>query len=297
MRHWRIGVLGLVLCLTLTACTQAVDLDAIRSFTASITASEPALSAMADDFYASCLRLQYWKSVNTNPLEVIDEKACAPHRNATEQWRKTNQIILSYVRALGELAGGSESAAGPGIKQLASELSTLSSQKLFSQGDVEKLGEVGDRLAGYINQARRRDEIAKFADRADKDVQLLVLTLRAAVEKNYTDALNLEIGQLDSFYRDNIIKLPSDFGVARFERLNYVDAWVKARDAVQSRKNAIPAYLAILDNIGKTHAGLVKSIRDNKAGDIKTSVQTFLSIFGPAISILARVYWPAGGPR
>jgi len=318
LRKSRIGFALSVIALVLaTAACDGTDgkLDAVRTFAQNAITAQPAFTAIAADFYASCVRTYYWASgagETTDTLMNWCGTGTNPPKHALEAmqlWQKTNSVLLSYISGLGALAGGQGSASDYGIPQFTTEITQLA-HVTNNQTDVAAANAVSkfsDWIISSYFAERRREELTKVTAEADQYVQSLTASLSDIATKRYGDQLFLEAQELDSFYAKYLP--PSTAGavspqpqpalsnpVLIVDVLAYRQQWIRDRQTLAERYEAIDAYVDALDKIAKGHSGLVKALQASRLSNPAVAGQ-LLADFNRDVTMLSHAYQMTGGAR
>lgn len=227
--------------------------------------------------------------------QIFDSKAdlaaeldCDGNAQASTQWQIWNQILVSYIAALGNIAGGSKDDADFGVGQLANSLQK--SKLLTNQGQVDALSKAANDAIGALFAARRRGEIAKFAagpGNAFITTYIPVLQ-RVATDDYRKNMLFKEEQALDAFFNDNL--LSTKVGIEALSALTYVSQWTTYRTALDQRKQAAVAYVKSLDEIKHAHDELVAAIANNKTNEVARIIQVHLNQFGPDITAINKAF-------
>jgi hypothetical protein len=284
---------GIVL-LALTACKQAVDLDAVQTLATSVQSSEAGFAAIANDFAQSCYRDYSWRAATAlDPSQLASmSTTCAANTAAAQQWQNANSVVVSYILALGNLAGRSDNAGDFGISDLATNLAELqisAGSKFFSDAQVTSLTQLSSQIVSDIFAVRRRSEIAELAPKADLALQAYLSVLQTAAQKNYAKQLGLE--------RDTVQKAFRISGAAAIRTPGEQAAYVQTRTDFQAqladlgaKEAAIGSYVAVLSDIGKAHGKLVASIASNDPSQITAIVRAYFNAYQSDIVALRSAF-------
>jgi len=317
--------LGSVALLFLAAACGSVDsqLDAVRAFAQSATTAEPTFTAVASDFYASCVRQYNWQvAASSDPLHFrsLEEwcgegaapggsqraaQTCGAPQGAgqppqapctaydgSQQWQKIHAVLLAYMHALGGLAD--DEGNDYGLPKFADEVVALN-------GSTQWLGDLnantGHSIAAFGKwvldakfAGKRRAALVGVVDQADPYVQDLTTQLREIAQMRYGEALRLETAAVDNYYATYLPRPPVIVPLA--DRTQYV----RDRQAVAARYAAISAYTDALDRIAKGHAALVGVLTARTPGN-QAAAERLVTGFARDVAVLAHVYGTDGERR
>ena len=297
---------------TLASCKQSVDLDAIQKLAASTAAAGDSYSALSNELYASCVREYEWEwagALSHRDFPHLSD-VCHANRVAADQWQTANLVVLSYVRALGSLAGGDDTQTDYGIPHLVDAINSATGSSLDQDKQLKPITSLSTSIAKDIFNIRRRNEIAVYAPQADKDLSALIAVLEDVASTNYSKQLDLETDAINNFYKSVVPlsvegKLPAArprmhkddlvssrivnqtlLNVDRVQLLTLRDRYRTDRDAVDTRRGSIDAYVQSLEAIKGAHSALVASIQANDVGSVRRIVQAYIDQLRPDIERL-----------
>jgi hypothetical protein len=276
--------------LALTACNQNADLDAIKQLASTTQASADSYSALANDYYVSCTRRYEWEWAaalsyrGIQPLSV----ACQSDKLTSTQWEDANLVLLSYVAALGALAGGGDSQTDYGIPKLIDSINSASGS--LSSSIVSTISSLGQSLVTDLINMRRRDEIATYAPKANKDLDQLIGVLEDVGKTNYTKQLTLESDGLNHFFQLGISEQRSTRAPSQLseEQVSLRDRYRSARQQLDAHSDGVGAYVNSLEAIKNTHSALVASVESNSTADVGKIIQFYVDQLAPDIQELNR---------
>jgi hypothetical protein len=309
-----------------SACNQSVDLDAIKTLANATAASADSYNSLSGDFQSSCIRAYEWEwaGARTHSRFPSLDSACGANQRAAVQWRDANLVVLSYVRALGSLAGGNDTKSDFGIPNLIDKINSGAGTGM-SKAQSSAISTAATAIVTDIFNIRRRNEISKYAPKANADLDSLIAALEQVATTNYSTQLDLETDAIDHFYAPVAPQEVSGPGLpatvatvkglrvtARSERpmsvpvgtvvpkivnqtlldfdkvqlLTLRDRYRLDRAAVADRRKAIGAYVDSLEALKSAHSSLVEAITSNKPGDVAKIVQAYVDEFRPDIKTI-----------
>ena len=224
----------------------------------------------------------------TSKKSIVAELSCDGNQAASAQWQIWNQLLVSYIAALGNVAGGSKDDADFGMNQLTKSLQ--GTKLLATQAQSDALSKAANDVVGAMFEARRKGEIAKFAAGPGQAfIDTYVDRLQAVAKKDYQDAmLGSEEQALNAFFTDNLFS--TRLGIETLSAVTYVSQWSTYRSALDQRKQATAAYVKSLGEIKHAHNELVQAIINNKTSEVARIVQTHLNEFGPDIAAINKAF-------
>ncbi len=316
----------------LTGCQQNVDLPGVNAFAQSVGASSGAFSSIAGDFYSSCIREYDWawaQALSHRRTKSLDE-FCSAQQKAAQQWQQANLVVIEYVQALGNTAGGSDTQTDFGIPDLVSSINGITGSGL-SDTQIKAVSTSGTSIVTDIFNLRRRKEIARYAPQANQDLDALIATLEDIAKTNYSRQLDLEQDAVDRFYSAVVPTagptttdvLPTVQGLQKrlalsdkrstnsqqlrsvlfdrvlvdFDRTQILalkQNYVTDRQGISDKRKAISIYVSALESIRKTHSQLVAAIESNSPGDVGKIAQAYIDEYGPEIKALENAFIPRG---
>lgn len=297
----------------LVGCRQNIDLEAIRSLAATTAAASDAYTAISLDFYSSCVRAYEWDRAGSLKPAALPKlaDACSLNQTASQQWENANLVVLQYVRALGDLAGGSDTGNDFGIPALASSISGATKSSL-DPSQVTSMANLATSLVTDIYNIRRRNAIATVAPKADSDLQQLIGVLEKIAQNNYSNQLDFETDAIEDFYRPVVANPPGTTGrvphtvhpasantypplvletlrdVDRVQRLRLRKEYRVDRAAVDDRRKAIDAYVSSLETIKSAHSAILTAIQSGGIEAASGIIQGYVSQLGPQIATLRK---------
>ncbi|UCH82547.1 MAG: hypothetical protein JSW50_08655 [Candidatus Latescibacterota bacterium] len=236
----------------LSAC---VDTSAVRRFaTVSSTASEQ-FEEIADDLPAACMRQHRYLALADSQITLEGvrsraEESCSDYVTLARRLNGANQVLVSYLKALGKLAEDKLVVYDKRIEDVAD---ALADNDMF---DAEKIGAV-ERLAATLSNAVagewRRKQLKQTVEEANPDVQILVAALRDVIDEDYTRLLDVEGEAAKHYYLGQI----KEYGAGEPLTVPLVfEKWREADLAVRDKQGAAALSVKILDKIAKGHQKL-----------------------------------------
>ncbi len=279
-------MLGLAFCMT--GCRQGTDLAAVQAFSKTVGETQASFAEISDDFRESCLRTVGWQRA-AEPGTLPDAfTSCAEDAKAARQWQAANSVVTSYVAALGALAGGSDDSGDYGLADFSATFGSIIGTKTF---DAEKQKAVAGAAAGLVDayfKAKRRDALAPIIVAADGDLGKIIDTLSDVARTNYITQLDSERISVQLFFEPNIARAKP--GLETLQAFAYRADERSEEAAIDNRQGAVGPYLAALENIRATHAGLAKAVSSNRLGDVTGIVQNYVATYKPQLVALQKAF-------
>lgn len=311
-----------ILAFCLSGCKQNVDLAGVRTFAATVGDAEPSYTAIAGDYYGTCLRSAGWerliafetpassdntapeiriKKIDVAPLQPGDSLILTPElrrliEKANEKWNQLDGKILcdSSIKPvaddwtqLNEVVVGYVAALGAvagGQKATDFGFGALTGSLRGLNGDQgTALSDFLNTLANEAINAERRPAITAAAVKADAALQVLV-KIQEDAANNYKARLLNERGRIDSFYRDSFnLSRPRLFGP---DVISAEVQWQAKLDEVAARNAAADAYIQSVRSIGQTHKALIDDLENNRFDHLYAVATAFVAEFKPEIAAL-----------
>jgi len=213
---------GMLACLFILfgGCNQStVDLSAVQDYVKATATAGTAFGALADDLYHSCLRYQeyalttnaggapLWSDVlaPTTPPSGASRRAnlsmgdahCQESSDLAHTWTLENDVLLSYVHALGAIAG---------VDTVPTNFGTLGAS-LKNAGVIAgdpvatAAATLAEKIAGSLIAARQRRSIQEIAATArTAGLNKLVRDLQRVTTLGYLRKLDNERLEVDGYY-------------------------------------------------------------------------------------------------
>ncbi|HYK52229.1 MAG TPA: hypothetical protein VEV38_01700 [Candidatus Eremiobacteraceae bacterium] len=281
----RAGVL-LVTCGFLTACAhQALDLDAVNAFATTTAEAEQSFSDIAADFYASCVR-SHQMSFKSAP--VVDPD-CTQSKADSKSWADANEIVISYVKALGDLAGGSSTTSDYGIPALSTQLTTSG---VLNTTQTQAVQTFATDAVNVILAAERREALAGKMQQANASLKSVLDTLKTIASTYYVkNQLGFEHDQLVDFFGYNLVA-PKKLGLEQIQLFEYKADYAQLQVALSNKVDASAAYVSALGTIGDTHDQLLQSVQSQNLGAAVAAQAAAINQLVPDLITLQRAFQP-----
>ena len=293
------SIIAILAVLLLGACGNTSKLDAARALAQTATIYEPEFSAIAADYYASCVRTYNWTFGVTPDQDKLKFQSpaewCADAYAAAQQWQKTNAVLLSYLKGLGALAGGQGNDYG--IPALVNDIAALNNTTKWFDLSPDAANGIAS-FGAWVTQAyfagKRASALGTVVPGADPYVQNIVRALQGVATNHYgAQYLWLELHAVDLFYDQYLLNPPSAPNT-----LSAREQWINDRQAVAARYAGISAYVDALDRIAKAHTALVAVLTTKTFRNNEHLVHTLdQGIFIGDMRILRAVYHVRGGAK
>lgn len=217
------SLVALIGTMLLSSCgTRPVDLAAIQQYAKTTASAATTFDAIADDYYQSCLRRREYAQPATvggqalsSVLPMRAAPPTAPSPGATPaavpikgdadcddsssiayRWQLENDVVVGYVRALGDVAG--VDTAPQNFDTLASSLKSAGA--INSDATATAAGNLAAALVSAIIVARQRAAVREIVQSAhDNGLGTLVSGLEFAASQ-YDGQLNREHDAVASYY-------------------------------------------------------------------------------------------------
>jgi hypothetical protein len=182
--------------------------------------------------------------------EASSRRACARRDTAVFGLIEANNVLASYVKALGAISGDGRAAedlqAGRFIKLLVGKA-----------GFNEAQANAAERLAAFVSskavEGFRRRELSRVIASHNDEVQLITAALLRILTQDFPVAFNLESLAQDNFYRTSLTEYGSREPLAAILVREQRD---RRTLELTNRKRAITSYATALRRIQSGHQKL-----------------------------------------
>ena len=190
MKHRRIGVIFILLTV-LSVCSGCISMKAVKDYSSYSRKTVESVNPVAMDFYDSCMRSNIYK-----PFASISE--CKNEQEVTKQILKVAAVLNAYGEALGALAGDELVDYSTDVTKLTNEVKNL---KSFDDKKVDALGKLSQLIASAATSAYQQKEVVKFIKDCNDSVVTVTNGLADVIDKNYSEAIGLEISAWEDGYK------------------------------------------------------------------------------------------------
>jgi hypothetical protein len=231
------------------------DPSAVGRFASVGKAADESFSSLAKDFTDSCLRgeryrlLGEWQS-DIGTLEAEAARSCKKHARAAKRVNGAHRVLIRYLSALGELAGGDLVSYDDSIGELAG---SLEDADMLGDEGVDAVTKVCAVLMDAAAGKWRRRELGSAIERANADVRALAEALRGVVEEDYARILDDESEAARKFYLGKLREHGNEEPLASV--LVYAK-WEEEEAVIEGKRKAAEAYVKVLDKIIEGHQDL-----------------------------------------
>jgi hypothetical protein len=319
------SIAACALTLILCSCRQNVDLSGVQTLAATAASAVPSYSAVANDYYDSCLRYNGWVQLAENGILTnaqgqvnailtalpspapLPSGAPAVHQMPPSEVAQANSAIAKVIGAdsceatqlavtdwlhadsavLDYMAALGKVAGGS--KPTDFGFNTLTSNvKSLSSAQSSAVGTFLNDLFNQYFDIERRSDIATSAESADASLGTVCAFLVAAATE-YKKQLARERGEINTFYSFNLGQ-PNPKGLERARLVEFEVDWQAKLAAVDEKITAASAYIESVDSIRKAHAALVASIKTNNIQSMSSVASTFVSDFYPKLVAIQKAF-------
>lgn len=246
--RWRPAAVALLVVLVLTQ--GCANLGAIREF-ASISAESGQYTKLVTDYVESPIRQKRYQP----PSEQKSLDRMAANR-ATERDRLLlrQALIVEYMDALGRLAADE---AVTYDKELDNLGNAVKGNKLASAKEADAFSAIAKVLVKGVADRWRQKQLKELITTSNGPFQVVVESLRVAVESGFGGDLLNEKTAIRKYYDTRIRKSSDEAGIAALEE------WRDLRLVeIDAREEAIKSYTQILRKIARGHQQLYEGRDD-----------------------------------
>jgi len=283
MDRWRStsipAALVLLGCLLAAGCSNAT-VDTVTSLSTKFTGSLTTFKGIPNDLYGTCIRVaawDYYKVAQLAPTPIAPEikpgpaapdasevspstfvppppvvaggtlgKLCTNIQGGGKEWATANTIVIDYISALNDLAGGGK-AQTYGFKGLATSMKDawfvhLPSKDTISSDQVVNAGSGLDQALAAAFATERAAAVRTFATQANDPIRT-ILTLLYAAAQDYSRFLSVELAEIDAVYANTVVQTK--------QNLPGVDAtnWAAMTEQIANNDTALHDYVGVLNTI------------------------------------------------
>jgi hypothetical protein len=199
-----------------------IDLAAIQQYAKTTAAASTSFDSIADDYYQTCLRRREYAqpaTVGGQPLssklpsrpappgapspgatppsvKIAGDASCQDYSTIAYRWQQENDVVVGYVRAIGDVAGVDTTPQNLG--DLAASLKNAGA--IGSDATATAAGNLASAIVSAVLAAKQRNAVRDIVQRAhDNGLGQLVSGLRFNAVQ-YKLQLGLEHEAVASFY-------------------------------------------------------------------------------------------------
>jgi hypothetical protein len=233
--------------LLLTSCG-VQDIASVQAFATLASRANERYPSLVADFYYSCVRAAEFEA-DIIPTRQDIETRCDRYQQLQPGLLAINQVLESYIRALGTLASDRTIVFDTEFQNLGSAVDSLPSVQPQQTSAVINLINF---LVNASVDNYRREELTDVIEISNADLQVVLQTQKDIFDSEYKRLLLIESDTVDDFYRQKMLELQGNPG----EMLNVRQQWQEERRLVAQKLEAADAYVKILDQLGESHQGL-----------------------------------------
>jgi hypothetical protein len=274
-RHWKKLVFSSCSLIVLTGCSTPQDFAAVNTFAKVSDKLEASFPSIAEDLYGSCLRSARYAGTNLSrngkgilePRKEAEKKCNANFSGVGEGLSETNELLIGYMRGLGEIATDSTVTYTSNSDRIANGLTGAG----LNSTQVKAGQSIFNTLLKAATEGYRRGQLKTLIVDYDKDVQSLTSGLKIIIGDKYLrTSLRAEKDQLDTYFEGYIeeraIAAKEKSAILPSEVLAIEGQWNTEQELLRARKEKTVLYVAILDKIATGHKQLYTLFSDSKTG-------------------------------
>lgn len=258
-----------ILVLLLSGCASMEAVQKYASYTQSIIES---VKPVAKDFHASCTRANSFK-----PLSSYSK--CETEQKASKAILMISNVLDEYAFALGALAANELISYDTDIDAMIKEIKNLQVKGLEDE-KVDAVGDLAKFIAKAATTAYQQKQVAQFIKESNESIVNVSETLADVIEKNYTEAIQLEIFAWEDAYK-RVERVARTEKPLEWEI--YSKAQWKNRADIEAKLNAANSLSKSIQEIGTTHAKLTKDADQLTSKEVAAFVRSFIKHAKPVI--------------
>jgi hypothetical protein len=214
---------GSIACTQLSGCgARPIDLAAIQEYAKTTAAASTSFDSIADDYYQTCLRRREYaepataggqalsKTLPSRPeppvarspgatpqaANIGGDASCQESSSLAYRWQQENDVVVGYVRAIGDVAG--VDTAPQNFGDLASSLKSAGA--IDSDATATAAGNLATALVSALISARQRAAVRQIVQSAhDNGLSTLISGLQFTASQ-YKGQLDREHDAVASYY-------------------------------------------------------------------------------------------------
>jgi len=237
----------LSIALLLSSCG-VQDIASVQAFAALANQANEKYPSLVADFYNSCVRAAEFDT-DVIPIRRDIEARCDRYQELRPGLLAINQVLESYIRALGNLASNETIVFDAEFQSLGNGVESL-------PGVQPQQADAVINLINFLVSASvdnyRREKLADVIEISNSDLQITLQTQKGIFSSDYKRLLLIESDTIDDFYRQKMLQLQAN----PEELLNIRRQWQEEKVSVNQRLRAANDYLQILDQLGQAHQEL-----------------------------------------
>ena len=215
---------------------------------------------MAEDIYQSCLRqakyIPFGGLSEAIEKREEEEKNCAQELPSVEAVTNANLVLISYVRAIGQLASNDTVSFEKDLDALENSFKNLNTTSIALKEDQVSAGlKIARFIFNEFIAQFQRENLQDAILCTNQPIQEYVPGLVSIVEKFYIDGiLQIERLNIDRYYQK--FTPTSEQSSQLLALFTLEQSYIKEVDALNKRKEAADAYIEILKQTAQTHQKL-----------------------------------------
>lgn len=255
---------------TIFVLTGCVSMEAVKDYSTYSRITIESVTPVAKDFHTSCLRANSYK-----PLVAYSK--CNTEKEASKSILMVASVLDAYGAALGALSSNELASYDTETNELTVELTKL---KLVDEPKIKAVGKLSSLIANAVTNSYQQKELIKFIKESDDSVGNVCEVLADTLEKNYVQAITLEISAWeDAYKRVEIIERNSK----PLEWESYSKAQWQQRSELEAKLAVTKSLAKNIRNIGITHHKLKEDAEDLSTKEVYSIVRNFIDTSKPVI--------------
>lgn len=260
---------ALSVCVLLTGCA---SMEAVQKYAEYSQSTIESVRPVAQDFQASCMRAN-----SAKPFAYYSK--CSNEQDASKATLIVSNVLADYGAALGALAADELVNYDKDIDGLTGEIKKLKVSGI-DDGKVDAIESLAKCVAKAATSSYQQKQVKKFLKESNSSLVSVADTLADTIEKNYSQAIDLEITAWEDSYQ-RVEKIAKNDNPLEWE--SYSKAQWKTRAELTEKLKAAKNLSESIKKIGVTHTKLKEDANDLTSQEVAALVRSFVNDATPVI--------------
>lgn len=252
-----------------------MSLKAVQKYATYSQATLENVQPVAKDFYESCTRANSFKPINSH-------SGCKTEQEASKAILMISNVLKKYTVSLGALAADEIINYDTNIDEMTTELKVLKVNGL-EDAKVDAVGSLAKLIAKTATSSYRERRVSNFIIESDESINIVTESLADIIEKNYSNAIDLEISAWKDRYQivEEVVRNESPLEWDAYSKAQWKD-----RAELDAKLNAVKDLSESIRKIGSTHSKLKKDAKNLTGKEVAALIRSFVEETKPVIKQL-----------
>lgn len=278
----------ILLCTGIIALAGCANLTAVRDFS-NISAATADYQQIVADYAGEPAREKLYTPIK----DAAQLDAESAERQKQQAWLLADQqILVNYMAALGSLAAGDSpdtSAQYTSLQKAVTDLPVFpKADQTKVKANAEAAASIASMLTNLVLEIWREDQIKQIVRQTEPNIQALISGLKDIVDKDFAQTAQDEDRRLQGYFGDVRVEQESIRSAVLAAAKQGAPEVKPSADPpiatsmlgereqqVQTRKDRIAKYGAVLDKIAEGHADLAKNIDKLSDKDLQSRLRDY----------------------